>query len=515
MNEVAHDVVNTAPTTATALSQTIRIRRDVDNHRHVDIWMGVYLEDPRHGDTHDGESEVGRNLIQQVNLRIQISSLYSYSPQASFLLITSSASTPSRVQAIQNFINENLEKQLDVWNICLYGGFEELADNVEGLSTNVISRYHGKSIIFLGEPFQFFGAGQMLEMAELCDPQVLAKAGASFLFLGSSGRPALQRLLEMVVFSMPDSTANLSKSTPDSNKFDSKEGLIESVKQNRLVGEREVHVYTIPTRKKWYRFGQGNPNSEAAKLARYLRQKLPQERFLVAPVKDGISSSGSPPVNDSHDDTSRGKSNRLGLAILHGCPHEISVIATEPRTATSHHLDNFEKFMLVRTLPAAKRIGNLCASPASGPVHAEDDHSTSAFQLIYLSLLTDINLEIQAFLHKSRPKMVKPTQEDRKTERFLRLHLPILSKLLHHPSARAQSTPPEPVLSLLRYAEASCLPQKETPRPPRDPPTPPPPHQTSPHPPLHHLRLPRPKILRQESHFNLPRYCKIATLKVR
>lgn len=447
--------------TATVLSQTIRIGSDVDNHRHVDIWMGVYLDDPTHGDTQDGEAKVGRNLIQQVNLRIQISSLYSYSPHSSFLLVTSSASTPSRVQAIRNFINEKLEKQLDVWNICLYGGFEELDDKVEDHSTNVISRYHGKSIIFLGDPFQFVGAGQTFEMAELCDPQVLATSSArntSLLFLGSSGRPALQRLLEMVVLPVPDSTANLSRSIPDSNKFDSKEDLLESVKHNRFVGEREAHVYTVPVEKKWYRLGKGNPTSEAAKLAKYLRQQLPQERFLVAPVDEGVFCSGNPP----REDTSGERHNHPGLAILHGCPHETSTIATEPRTAISHHLDNFEKFMLVRALPASKRVDILCAPPVSGPVHAEDEHSTSAFQYTYLSLLTDINLEIQAFLHKYRgPNLIKPFEYDQKMDHFLHLHLPILSKVLQHPSAQDQSAPPESILFLLQYAEASCLPQKK------------------------------------------------------
>ena len=427
--------------------------------------MGVYLEDPIHGDTQDGETEVEMNLIQQVNLRIQISSLYHYSPQSSFLLVTSSASTPSRVQAIQNFINENLEKQLDVWNICLYGGFEELVDKVEDHSTNVISRYHGKSIIFLGDPFQFFGAGQNFEMADLCDPQLLRKLSAqdtSFLFLGSSGRPALQRLLKMVVFPVPDSRTDLSRSIPESNKFDLKEDLLESVKQDRFVGERETHVYTVPVEQRWYRLGKGNPNSEAAKLARYLRRQLPQERFLVVPVKEGISSSDIPPGNDSHDDTYRERHNRSRLAILHGLPHETSAIATEGRTATSHHLDNFEKFMLVRALPASKRIDILWTSSATGRVHAEDEHSTSAFQYIYLSLLSDINLEIQAFLHKSRwPNRIKPSEYDRQMDRFLHLHLPILSKVLQHPSARDQSIPPEPILSLLQYAEASCLPQKK------------------------------------------------------
>ncbi len=455
-NAVTHDVANAASTTATALSQTIRIGCNADDHRHVDIWMGVYLDDPIHGDAQYGEVEVGRNLIQQVNLRIQISSHYNYNPQSSFLLVTSSESKRSRVQAIQNFINDNLEKQLDIWNICLYGGFEQLVDEGEDLSTNVISRYHGKSVIFLGDPFEFFGAGQKV-IAELCDPRVLAKASArntSYLFLGSPGGPALQKLLERVVFPMPYSMANLSRSIPDSNKFDSREDLIESVKQSKFLSDREMHVYTVPMGKRWYRLGKVSPNFGAAKLARYLRQQLPQERFLVAPVEEEISSSGASPGNDPQDDISQERHNRPRLAILHGCPHKISAIATEPRTATSHHLDSFERFMLVRVLPVSKRIDILWTSP--GPAYAE------AFQYTYFSLLNDINLEIQAFLHKSRwPDKIKSPKDAPSMKSFLRLHLPIFSKLLQHPSALNQSTPPEHVLYLLQYAEASCLPQKK------------------------------------------------------
>lgn len=455
-NEVTHDVDNAAPRTAAALSQTIRIGRNADDHRHVDIWMGVYLEDPIHGDAQYDEAEIGRNLIQQVSLRIQISSLYNYSPHSSFLLVTSSESTRSRVRAIQNFINDNLEKQLDTWNICLYGGLEQQLDEDEDLPSNVISRYHGKSVIFLGDPFEFFGAGRKT-IVELCDPLILAKASAqntSYLFLGSSGSPALQELLKRVIFPMPCSTASLSRSIPDSNKFDSREDLIESLKQNKLLSDREMHVYSLPMRKKRFGLLKVNPNSEAAKLARYLRQQLPQERFLVAPEEEGISNSSASPGNDPQDDTSGERHNHPRLAILHGCSHELSAIATEPRTATSHHLDSFERFMLVRALPMSTRIDILWTSP--GPAYAE------AFQYTYFSILTDINLEIQTFLHKSRwPNKIKPSKDAQSRKNFLRLHLPTFFKLLQHPSALNQYSHPEHILYLLQYAEASCLPQKK------------------------------------------------------
>ena len=456
-NEVTHDVENAAPRTATVLSQTIRIGRNADDHRHVDIWMGVYLEDPIHEDAQYVEAEVGRNLIQQVNLRIQISSLYNYSPQSSFLLVTSSESTRSRVRAIQNFINDNLQKQVDIWNTCLYGGFEQQLDEDEDLPTNVILRYHGKSVVFLGEPFEFFGAGRK-SIAELCDPLILAKACAhntSYLFLGSSGTPALQNLLKMVVFPMPYSTANLSRSIPDSNKFDSREDLIESVKQNRILGDRELHVYTLPMKEKRFGLLKVSPNSGAAKFARYLRQGLPQERFLVAPVEEAINSTGSSPGNDPQDDTSGEKHNQPRLAILHGCSHELSAIATEPRTATSHHLDSFERFMLIRALPVSTRIDILWTS-SPGPAYSE------AYQYTYFSILTEINLEIQIFLHRSIwPNKIKPSKDPQSRKNFLRLHLPIFFKLLQHPSALNPSTPPEHILYLLQYAEASCMPQKK------------------------------------------------------
>ncbi len=467
VNEVTQDVPNVASTSAAPLSQTIRIERDAENYRYAEIWMGVYLEEPIPADADGVKFELRMNLIQQVTLRIQISSLYNYQPQSSFLLVTNSASTRSRMQAIQNFINDNLEKQVDIWNICLYGGFELPAEDGEGSSRDVISNYHGKSIIFLGDTFDFFGTGQEAagrDFPELCDPRVLAKASAqntAFLFLGSSGDPALQKLLERVVFPVPYSAAGLARSISDSSKFKSKEDLIESMKQSKLFSDSATHAYTVPVERRWYRLGKGSPRLDSAELARRLRHQFPQERFLVAPVTETVGTSDTLQGDSPQSETLQ--SQRITrLAILHGLPHKISVIATEKRADTFHHLDSFERFMIVRILPVLRRIETLWTAPATGPIHAEDDHLISTFKHLHLSLLTEINLEIYTFLHKSQwCNKLTSSKSPQETTCFLQTHLPTLSNLLHHPSAINSSTPPEPVMSLLQHAYASSLPQKK------------------------------------------------------
>ena len=465
-NEATQDVTNAAPTTGTSLSQAIRVRSDADSYRHVEIWMGLYLDDPTHED--GVEVVVETNLIQQVNLRVQISSLHNYNPQSRFLLVTNSESTATRVQAIQNFINDNLGMQLDRWNVSLYGGLEQPAEEGEDSPRNIISRYHGKSIIFLGDPFKFFDAGQR-DITEFCDVRTLAQAslqGTSYYFLGSSGHPALQRLLERLVFPMPYSAANVVQSLPDSEDFGCREDLIRSITESKLIGEPQFHVYTVPVEGRWYRFGKASTRSEVKKLARYLRQQLPQERFLVAPMADSVGrgpeSTGLGPVQAQTNQQKQSKRSLGKFAILHGCPHEVSAIATEPRYGTSHLLDAFEKFMLIRTLPASTRIEILWTRPDIGTVGVQDEDSTNAFKYIFLSLLTDLNLEIQNFLHKARwPNKAKCSNNPQESRNFLPVHLPLLFKLLDHQNAKTSTRPPDHVIELLQHAEASCHPQKK------------------------------------------------------
>ena len=465
-NEVTKDVASAAPTIGTSSSQAIRIRSDADSYRHVEISMGLYLRDPVHED--DIGVVVEKKLVQQIKLRVQISSLYNHNPQSRFLLVTNVESTGTRVQAIQNFINNNLEMEVDRWNVSLYGGFDQPEEEGEDSPKNMITRYHGNSIIFLGDPFQFFGAGER-DIAEICNVRTLAQAslhGTCYYFIGSAGHSAFQRLAERLVFPMPYSMANITQSLPDSQKFNSTRDLIESINESRSISDPGFDAYTVPVQGKWYRLGRANPNSEAKKLARYLRQQFPQERFLVAPMAeriDGQESTGFCTTQIQSKKSKRSKRNLGRLSILQGGSHEVSVIATEPRSNTSHLLDAYEKFMLVKTLPVLTRIDILWTHAGIGTAGVQDEDSMNAFTYIFLSVLTDLNLEIQKFLYKARwPNKVKcsnPTQESRS---FLGIHLPTLFKLLNHQRAKTLIWSSDHIVELLQHAEASCLSPEET-----------------------------------------------------
>ena len=120
--------------------------------------------------------------------------------------------------------------------------------------------------------------------------------------------------------------------------------------------------------------GKRSPKSEAKKLAKNVRQYLPQERFLVAPVVEENSDSGHPEEIVPQGERLQPRQIQGRLAMLHGCPHDISAIVTEQRVATSDQLDSIEKFMITRTLPVSQCMDILWTSPATGPIHANDEH---------------------------------------------------------------------------------------------------------------------------------------------
>jgi hypothetical protein len=427
--------------------------------------MRLYLKDPVHED--DIGVVIEKNLVQQIKLRVQISSLYNHNPQSRFLLVTNVESTGTCVQAIQNFINNNLEMELDRWNVSLYGGLDQPVEEGEDSPKNIITRYHGKSIIFLGDPFHFFGAGER-DIAEFCNVRTLAQAslhGTSYYFIGSAGHLAFQRLAERLVFPMPYSMVNITQSLPNSQKYNSRRDLIQSINESRFVSDPGFEAYTVPVQGKWYRLGRANPNSEAKKLARCLRQQFPQERFLVAPMAesvDGQESTGPCMTQIQSKKPRRSKRNLGRLGILQGISHQVSVIATEPRSNTSHLLDAYEKFMLVKTLPVSTRIDILWTRAGIGTAGVQGKDSMSAFTYIFLSVLIDLNLEIQKFLHNARwPNKVKCSNPPQESRTFLGIHLPTLFKLLDHQRAKTLIRPSGHIVELLQHAEASCLPQKK------------------------------------------------------
>ena len=221
---------------------------------------------------------------------------------------------------------------------------------------------------------------------------------------------------------------------------------MESLKQHKRVGgSPEIALYTLPVERQWYRpANKAWPKGEAKGLTGYLRQQLPNERFLVTAIK--------------RETTTESKEYHI---VLHGVPHSIDLMASEVRPRGAG-LDSFEAFMIADSLPSQVRVNILWSLPANSAPRSE-----LAFTAIKLSLLLDINAEIRRFLHKaSWPNAVRIPNDSQKLERqtsasFLTIHLPTLAQLLQHPTAQATDTAPEHILELFKYTLASCRPHKK------------------------------------------------------
>ena len=475
-----YDVPSIEPLDSSLQSQRIRILPDAQSYRHVDIYIGLYLEDPIPEATINRDRIAEKSLVQQMILRIQIASHHRYDANSSFLLVTSCTSTESRVRTIQRFIREDLKLELDEWNVSLYGGFQYPVEENQDQPVDVTVAYHGKSIIFLGERFEFFGTTNRT-IAEFCDIRALSEAiikGTCCIFLGSSNDTQLKVLLRRLVFPLPMAMRELAEGMSESQKFNSKKDMLHSLEQSKLLDAAEFKVYAVPLKGRWYRLGKENPAAESRRLARYLRRRLPQERFLVAPAED--IEIFKPGVD--HQQTAgqgglrkllrkkQSETARRGLAVLHGASHGMSAMASEPckipyasmSNASLPNLPPFEALLLVQSLPIAKRLDLLWELPSNDDPRMAVQISEDATKCLFFSILFAVDFEIRAFLSRAKwPNSISIPKKREAALAFIGVHLPILSRLLRHPQASHITRPPERIVEILQYAEACCLPQKK------------------------------------------------------
>ena len=123
---------------------------------------------------------------------------------------------------------------------------------------------------------------------QIRDARILSEAstdGTCYLFLGSAEDKALEDLLSRLVLPTPKLIAELAARMSRSQKFKSRNDLIESIQQSKRFGSPGIQVYAVPVEGKWYRLGNPNPASEAKSFAKQLRQLLPQERFLISTMQ--------------------------------------------------------------------------------------------------------------------------------------------------------------------------------------------------------------------------------------
>ena len=486
------------------MKQRLRVPSTAQNYQHVVLQVNLYISNPATDSSGAvDETPIAIQLIQQCHLPIQISSDYSYDPNADVLLITNPSTTTRTFEALRKFISGSLNLKMDEWNIGLYGGLFVANDEGEEPSC-VIQFYNAKMIIFLGEEFEFFKSGRKI-ISELCDTAALAEAstqGTSCLFLGSLGQESYQTMLYEILFPVDHKLSAAASLPAGSMTFKNRDSLVKTVSQNLLLESHRLISYNITVKTRWYRLGRGSPKSDAKKAARYLKRNLPQERFLVAfdkpeqhhglqedenDQKEAVSSIAidvdqSPQMaSDNGEDTSPGI-----VLVRHANPHKVLIHATAaqqleavhesllpshgaahglPRgglPAVKYRLNHYEAFMIIVALPIKKRADIAWADHGSLSSHVME-YSYSPLQVAIVSLEIEIHREIQTFLsHASWTNNLPDVGQRLETRQILRLHLPILATILYHETALSSAAGiSDEMLGLLQHVEASCLPQNK------------------------------------------------------
>lgn len=145
---------------ASPLQQRLQIFPIAKSYLHVLLRIELFILAPGQEQLTDSSLPKVVCLVHTHNLRIQISFHHIFNPRSSILLVTNTDATRNKIQAVRNFIENEMKLQMDEWNVGLYGGLRFRPDEGESTPSSVLTTYQGKTIIFLGIVFSFLELGR-------------------------------------------------------------------------------------------------------------------------------------------------------------------------------------------------------------------------------------------------------------------------------------------------------------------------------------------------------------------
>lgn len=403
------------------------------SHEHFRIILDLYVESPEQV----SEETVDMVLVERRAISLQVSSTYSPKPNAKFLLVTNPATNERQSRAVQDFIQNSLLMEVDLCNAHQNGGLLRASECDFDEPSPVLAAYHNKTVIFLNNSFEFFDAG-LRSAVQLCDPlwlNELAKNGSSSLFSGSGNVGDFNTVVGRSVFPLSTMAKDTLAHVLPSHRFTSQNELFESIQEAKLR-ERTMGVSAVTVKKKWYTRSRDRDEKAAKDLAKFLRDRLPNERFIV-----------------THDDS--GETIVFsGLNHVHCMRSMESAIALRPTSVTDPtltRLDRLTKFMIVAAIPFRQRIDMLWRT-----VHA----NLNLIDAIKFSLIQDVFNQIdQLQVSKYRGLLRTQSTEAGSASSILQTHVPFIGYILSHPQANGPLSAPEAIVDVLIWilAKASSL----------------------------------------------------------
>jgi hypothetical protein len=442
-----------------AMTQILRIAPNVRPYKHIKVNLALYISA---AGSNAADWDIERmHFIQSLDIEMQVASGHVFRERSDVLVVTNANTRREQFEAIEGFIKDDLSLTMDVWNVTLYGGLFQVDEDEDGERVNVLSLYQGKTIIFLGNKFDFYGA-QSTSILDFCDAESLFEAcvaGTSCVFLGAAND---QAKFKKILFPVSQRISDLLPLLTVTSWFEDASQLVRAVSEQKSADERS---HQLGVQKCWYRTRASTISHAAKRLRNALQDHLPQERFWVCPVECMEPS----------------KPGLVGKLLVHrGLPRSAFITATESglfadgrqqsslrlpgalgRAPTRmgrqrNKLDSYDRYSIVGALSIGRRIDILWSA---GTEIETNTIGKDLMPLIALSTQEELVREIRSFLSRcSWPNGIDLNTGARQS---LSTHLPAITALLEHPAAQSSEPAPPQIFNLLYYALAACEPQKK------------------------------------------------------
>ena len=443
------------------MKQKLQIASNARPYKHVEAHLALYLSAVGDKNVPAPCDVANMQLIEGQGFKIQIAPGHIHSTTSDVLVVTNGETRRDQFDALQDFVQDILSMKMDVWNLSLYGSLfqSDKADSDE--RENVLSLYHGKTIIFLGNNFGFYGH-EWVSVLQLCDAESVFQAcahGSSCLFLGSVEERAMFRSL---LFPMSEKATDCLASLASTSRFTDIRELLPALKEERGSNGR---AYQLEARSCWYKPGSSKITHAAKRASKALQNHLPQERFWVCPVEPageaGPRSIGTLLIHRGLPQSAALFTTQSGLfpgperkstLKLPGVPGR-NPTRTGPRKTG---LQPYDQYAIIGALSMKQRVDILWSTNGStGAAKVPED----IIQLMILSTQQDLVKEIQSFLSRCGwPNSINLTKDG---GRYFSADLPAVSTLLEHPAAKTSEPLPANIFRLLYYCLAACRPQKK------------------------------------------------------
>jgi hypothetical protein len=442
------------------MTQVLHIALNARPYKHIKVNLALYISAAGSNAAAGWDIERMR-FIQSLDIEMQVAPGHVFKERSDILVVTNANTQREQFEAIQGFIKDDLSLTMDIWNVNLYGGLFQVDEDEDGERVSILSLYQGKTIIFLGNKFEFYGA-QSTSILDFCDAESLFEAcvaGTSCLFLGAAND---QKKFKEILFPVSQKISDHLPLLTATSCFEDASQLVRAVSEQKSADERS---HQLGVQKCWYRTTASTLSHAAKRMNNALQDRLPQERFWICPVES----------------IGPNKPGLVGNVLVYrGLPRSAFIAATESSlfanapqqsslqlpgtlrrapTRTGRRrkkLDSYDQYSIVGALPISKRIDILWSA---GTEMEAGTIGEDLMLLIALSTQEELVGEIRSFL--SRCSWPNKIDLNTRVRQSLLTHLPSITALLEHPAAKSSEPAPPQIFHLLYFALAACEPQKK------------------------------------------------------